>query len=825
MPIILKYKHQQKTAVLIRKRLKTHNRVAYVYPTGGGKTFPALEYVEECEIISNGEKYALIIVPSLMIKSQYKKYIEKYMPEWSDLLRTKKIRLATYQALSKINEMKDFKADIVICDEAHRIGATTWEPELDIFMKNHPNAKYIGITATPKRTDGRNMLYEKFADSIIYEMSMTEALDGSKEGEVVLKGARYERMLSALKNELKRYSTEIDKIENLTRREKTIELYQKLESLVSNQPDMPDIMAQAMQNKNGKYIVFCANRYDMQEKMKKAKEIFGKVNENISFYYVLSKDGKNDIFGKTPFSNRETIENFEEAKEDGTLQLMFCVDMLDEGKHIDGLDGIVMFKPTESWIVFSQEVGRIMSTDAKKDRVIIDAVNNWIRQIDTFMEIEHAMGKGENKTNNSYYKFFKLQPEELELLDLLREIDEQLKIRTIHDTFSEYIDFFEENKRRPRSHFTKNGKRLKADELTDEEKDEIHLYQRWRISDERKMLKKYKGKELESVPKEYRYKIQKLRELGLEEKTTYEEYVEYLEQNGREPRQNFSVKGRSILTKDLSEEEKYEKRLAKRWKYAKENEILEEYAGRDIQEVPEQYRDQVATLRSFGLGLKKKIKHDTYEEFVEFLEEKGRTPIGNFGKDARRLLMDELTPEQKEEVNLYGRWKNSKEKEKLDKYTGVELDGIPEEDREKIAKLRSFGLGIEQKTTYEEYIEFIEEHGKVPSPGFKKPGAGRNLKVNELTPEQLAEVHLSARWRNTPERKVLDEFAGCDIAEVPEEYRQRIQRLRNLGIMGKTKRKKIEDRMKKAVVDNIEDLEEARQELRPQKIKEQGNIT
>lgn len=825
MPIILKYKHQQKTAVLIRKRLKTHNRVAYVYPTGGGKTFPALEYVEECEIISNGEKYALIIVPSLMIKSQYKKYIEKYMPEWSDLLRTKKIRLATYQALSKINEMKDFKADIVICDEAHRIGATTWEPELDIFMKNHPNAKYIGITATPKRTDGRNMLYEKFADSIIYEMSMTEALDGSKEGEVVLKGARYERMLSALKNELKRYSTEIDKIENLTRREKTIELYQKLESLVSNQPDMPDIMAQAMQNKNGKYIVFCANRYDMQEKMKKAKEIFGKVNENISFYYVLSKDGKNDIFGKTPFSNRETIENFEEAKEDGTLQLMFCVDMLDEGKHIDGLDGIVMFKPTESWIVFSQEVGRIMSTDAKKDRVIIDAVNNWIRQIDTFMEIEHAMGKGENKTNNSYYKFFKLQPEELELLDLLREIDEQLKIRTIHDTFSEYIDFFEENKRRPRSHFTKNGKRLKADELTDEEKDEIHLYQRWRISDERKMLKKYKGKELESVPKEYRYKIQKLRELGLEEKTTYEEYVEYLEQNGREPRQNFSVKGRSILTKDLSEEEKYEKRLAKRWKYAKENEILEEYAGRDIQEVPEQYRDQVATLRSFGLGLKKKIKHDTYEEFVEFLEEKGRTPIGNFGKDARRLLMDELTPEQKEEVNLYGRWKNSKEKEKLDKYTGVELDGIPEEDREKIAKLRSFGLGIEQKTTYEEYIEFIEEHGKVPSPGFKKPGAGRNLKVNELTPEQLAEVHLSARWRNAPERKVLDEFAGCDIAEVPEEYRQRIQRLRNLGIMGKTKRKKIEDRMKKAVVDNIEDLEEARQELRPQKIKEQGNIT
>lgn len=825
MPIILKYKHQQKTAVLLRKRLKDHNRVAYVYPTGGGKTFPALEYVEECENLSNGEKYALIIVPSLIIKSQYRKYIEKYMTEWSDLLKTKKIRLATYQALSKINEMKDFKADIVICDEAHRMGAATWEPELDIFMKNHPNAKYIGITATPKRTDGRNMLYEKFADSVIYEMSMTEALDGSKEGEVVLQGARYERMLSALKSELKRYRIEIDKIENLARKEKTIEIYRKLESLVSNEPDMPDIMAQAMRNKNGKYIVFCANRYDMQEKMKRAKEIFGKVNENISMYYVLSRDGKNDIFGKTPFSNRETLEKFEDAKEDGTLQLMFCVDMLDEGKHIAGLDGIVMFKPTESWIVYSQEVGRIMSIDAKEDRIIIDAVNNWIRQIDTFMEIEHAMGKGKDKTDNSYYKFFKLQPEELELLDLLREIDEQLKTRTIHDTFSEYIEFYEKNKRKPRGHFSKDGKRLKADELTDEEKDEMHLYQRWRISEERKMLKKCKGKEIEEVPKEYRYKIKKLRELGLEEKTTYEEVVEYLEENGREPKQNFSGKGKTILMKDLSEEEQYEKRLAKRWAYSTEKKILDEYAERDIQEVPEQYREQVATLRSFGLGLKKKIKHDTYEEFVEFLEENGRTPIGNFGKDSRRLLMDELTPEQKAEVNLYGRWKNSKEKEKLDKYTGVELDDIPVEDRVKIAKLRSFGLGIEQKTTYEEYIEFIEEHGKAPSPGFKKPGAGRNLKVNELTPEQLEEVHLSARWRNAPERKVLDDFAGRDIAEVPEEYRQRIQKLRDLGIKGKAKGKKIQDRMRKAVIDNIEDLEEARKELKPQKIKVKEDIT
>ena len=124
-----------------------------------------------------------------------------------------------------------------------------------------------------------------------------------------------------------------------------------------------------------------------------------------------------------------------------------------------------------------------------------------------------------------------------------------------------------------------------------------------------------------------------------------------------------------------------------------------------------------------------------------------------------------------------------------------------------------------KKTTYEEFVEFIEEHGRAPSIGFKKLGESRNLRVDELTPQQLEEVHLSGRWRKAPERKVLDDFAGCDIAEVPEEYRQRIQRLRDLGIMGKTKRKKIQDIMKKAVVDNIDDLEEVRQELRPTKAK------
>ena len=66
-----------------------------------------------------------------------------------------------------------------------------------------------------------------------------------------------------------------------------------------------------------------------------------------------------------------------------------------------------------------------------------------------------------------------------------------------------------------RSTITKNGKYLKANEISKEEQEEVNLYARWRKSEERKILEKYKGEELEKVPEEYREKIAKLRGFGL----------------------------------------------------------------------------------------------------------------------------------------------------------------------------------------------------------------------------------------------------------------------------------------------------------------------
>ena len=194
MSVELKYKHQQKTYELMGNRLETTGRAAFSFPTGAGKSFLPLKYIEE-----NPEENILIVVSSRAIANQFKSYIKEYIEDGDKLLESKKIGIVTYQKLGLLKgKVENARPDIIIYDEAHRIGAETWEPAVDELEERFPKAKEIAMTATPERTDKRNMLYEKFGDDVVYEMSLTEALSGEKEEEVVLKSPRYVRVLSTL---------------------------------------------------------------------------------------------------------------------------------------------------------------------------------------------------------------------------------------------------------------------------------------------------------------------------------------------------------------------------------------------------------------------------------------------------------------------------------------------------------------------------------------------------------------------------------------------------------------------------------------------------
>ena len=90
------------------------------------------------------------------------------------------------------------------------------------------------------------------------------------------------------------------------------------------------------------------------------------------------------------------------------------------------------------------------------------------------------------------------------------------------------------------------------------------------------------------------------------------------------------------------------------------------------------------------------------ENIIKWLEtHNGNLPRSNIKKEDNtdNKAVAEMTEEEHYEVNLYINWLRScKEKEILEKYAGKPIENVPEEYREKIAKLRKYGLGLEENT-------------------------------------------------------------------------------------------------------------------------------
>jgi hypothetical protein len=86
-----------------------------------------------------------------------------------------------------------------------------------------------------------------------------------------------------------------------------------------------------------------------------------------------------------------------------------------------------------------------------------------------------------------------------------------------------------------------------------------------------------------------------------------------------------------------------------------------------------------------------------------------------------------------------------------------------------------------------------------------------------MTAEDHIERKLYLRWRKSKEREMLNEYEGRPIEDVPEEYREKIQRLRELGQFGKKNAKRL--RKAKTKRDSAKETKDAAKQ-RNAKVKE-----
>ena len=120
----------------------------------------------------------------------------------------------------------------------------------------------------------------------------------------------------------------------------------------------------------------------------KHKEWFSKVDKEPHMYSVYSSDPGAD----------KAFKDFKEDNDNNHLRLLYCIDALNEGIHVDDISGVILLRPTVSPIVYKQQIGRALSAGKKTNAVIFDIVLN----IENIYSIDSI--KEEMQVATSYYR-------------------------------------------------------------------------------------------------------------------------------------------------------------------------------------------------------------------------------------------------------------------------------------------------------------------------------------------------------------------------------------------------------------------------------------
>lgn len=370
--------HNKETIKNILNFFKTERKCCAIQATGTGKTFLILRLLE---ILNDEGKIAVIFAPNNEIIKQTKKRMKKF--------GLNNATFYTYQKLARMTEeeISVIKADLIICDELHRTGAKTWGQKFELLVNFHPYSKVFGVTATPLRcADGRDMAEEYFDGNRACDISLAEAFIR----EIIPIMPLYVSALYTFEKEYQKMSDKIDKANNSN--EEKVELQKELlaaKQQLEKANGVPEIIKKYITNYNGKYLVFCKDK----------KHLYAMKDVVIGWFREAGYDGK--IFEYPYYSNsssvKKNLENFEKNKEEG-LKLLFIIDKLNEGLHMEEVQGCILLRTTVSNIIYYQQIGRAIDAGSMNKRVILDLVSNFnsLKSFNLKKELEEKVKERRN---------------------------------------------------------------------------------------------------------------------------------------------------------------------------------------------------------------------------------------------------------------------------------------------------------------------------------------------------------------------------------------------------------------------------------------------
>ena len=327
-------------------RIRSHkgSKSLVIAATGTGKT-----YMSAFDVKQVGARRILFIVhrEDILRKaiSDYEKIItDKTFGLFTGNKKEKDADylFATIQSISRYyDEFKADEFDYIVIDEAHHSSSDTYRRVLNYFKPKF----LLGMTATPERTEGTD-IFSIFDNNIALEIRLNEAL----EQDLVVPFHYF----GITDIDLVDY-TGVD-MNDISEVAKILEINERVDFIIEK------MKFYGHDGDKRKCIGFCANvehAYYMMEQF------------NLRGIKSLALTGSDRVDRR-----KEVIEMLEDNENE--LEVIFTVDLFNEGIDIPSINTVLMLRPTQSSIVFIQQLGRgLRKYEDKEFLTVLDFIGNY----------------------------------------------------------------------------------------------------------------------------------------------------------------------------------------------------------------------------------------------------------------------------------------------------------------------------------------------------------------------------------------------------------------------------------------------------------------
>jgi len=386
--------------------------VLFQMPTGTGKTTVFAEIVRKAHLKN---KHVLIVVHRTELVEQIVERLKAFgvsvgiisadiKPE-----KDKEVQVATIQTL---NRREPPEAEIVIIDECHHSKAATYKQLWSIY----PNARFLGVTATPVRINGEGL------DDLYNILVPIGSLSYFFEHGYL---ARVKHLVCGIPD-----------VSKVKQRMKEYDL-QMLKNVMLANNLMANLIDSYKRHASGKKTIVFA--VDIEH------------SQSIVQRYLQAGIPSAHVDANTSKKERQTIlEKFRS----GEILVLSNIDIVSEGFDVPDCEVVQLARPTKSLVLYLQQVGRCMRPAKNKEfGLVLDNAGLWLEHGLSFIDREWTF-KGVDKSKKSIRNIDTMvatdedgvireikRPVEAEGLELL-EMNEELERLLIFESF---ISFAKQN--------------------------------------------------------------------------------------------------------------------------------------------------------------------------------------------------------------------------------------------------------------------------------------------------------------------------------------------------------------------------------------------